>query len=119
MAQFLKSYHAFDGILTAVYDVMYTKGIPVDEQDLLFSVTNVYVLKIMSDLKPKFEETFLRQAEKTDLVVSREVNMSDFFCLIIGIFDNIIWIYFFKIRYISTRTEIYLGPLNVAEMYTP
>ena len=33
----------------------------------------------MSDLKPKFEETFLRQAEKTDLVVSREVNMSDFF----------------------------------------
>ena len=41
MAQFLKSYHAFDGILTAVYDVMYTKGIPVDEQDLLFSVTNV------------------------------------------------------------------------------
>ena len=32
------------------YDVIYTKGINVDEWDLLFSGINVYILKIVSDL---------------------------------------------------------------------
>ena len=46
-----------------IYDVMYTKGgIHVDEWDFLFSVMNVYILKIMSDLQSKFEGTFLCQA---------------------------------------------------------
>ena len=55
MAHFLKSCHVFDAMLAAVYDIMYIKGIRVDERDLLFSVMNVYILKIMSDLQPKFE----------------------------------------------------------------
>ena len=79
MVHFLKSCHVFDGVLAAVFDVMCTKGIPVDERDLLFSVMNVYVLKIMSDLQPKFEGMFLRQADKTDLLVSRVFDMSDSF----------------------------------------
>ena len=45
-----------------IYDVMYTKGIHVDEWDFLFSVMNVYILKTMSDLQSKFEGTFLCQA---------------------------------------------------------
>ena len=45
-----------------IYDVMYTKGIHVDEWDFPFSVMNVYILKIMSDLQSKFEGTFLCQA---------------------------------------------------------
>ena len=65
MAHSLKSCHVFDGMLAAVYDVMYTEGIRVDERDLLFSVMNVYVLKIMSDLQPTFEGKFLHQADKT------------------------------------------------------
>ena len=79
MAHFLKSCHVFDGILAAIYDVMYTKVICVDEQDLLFSVMNVYILKIISDLQPKLEETFLCQADKMDLLVTRVFDMSDSF----------------------------------------
>ena len=48
MAHFLKSCRVFDGMLAAVYDVIYTKGIRVDEQNLLFSVMNAHVLKIYS-----------------------------------------------------------------------
>ena len=78
MAHFLKSCHVFDGMLTAVY-VMYTEVICVDEQDLLFSVMNVYILKIISDLQPKFEGTFLCQADKMDLLVTRVFDMSNSF----------------------------------------
>ena len=79
MAHFLKSCHVFDGMLAAVYDVMYTKGICVDERDLLFSVMNIYILKIMTDIQPNFEGTFLHQADKTDLLVFRVFDMSDSF----------------------------------------
>ena len=79
MAHFLKSCHVFDVMLAAVYDIMYIKGIHVDERDLLFSVMNVYILKIMSDLQPKFEGTILRQADKVDLLVSRVFDISDSF----------------------------------------
>ena len=79
MAHFLKSCHVFDMMLAAVYDIMYIKGIHVDERDLLFSVMNVYILKIMSDLQPKFEGTILRQADKMDLLVSRVFDISDSF----------------------------------------
>ena len=66
-------------MLEAVYDVMFSKGIRGDERDLLFSVMNVYALKIMSDLQSKFDGTFLHQADKTDLLVSRVFDMSDSF----------------------------------------
>ena len=64
MTHFLKSWHVFDGMLAGVYDVMYNKGIHVDELDLLFSVTNVYILKTMFYLQPKFEGMFLCQDDK-------------------------------------------------------
>ena len=55
MAHFLKSCRVFDGMLTVVDDVMYTKDIRVDERDLLLSFINVYVLKIYSlSLKKRF-----------------------------------------------------------------
>ena len=79
MAHLVKSCHVFDGMLAAVY-----KGIRVDEKDLLFSVMNVYILKIMSDLQPKFEGMLLIQADKTDLLVSRALDISDSFDLSLG-----------------------------------
>ena len=45
MAHFLKFFHVFDEILAAAYGAMYTKGICVEEQDLLFSLMNVSILK--------------------------------------------------------------------------
>ena len=57
MAHFLKSCLVFDGMLAAVYDVMYTEVICVDEQDLLFSVMNVYILKITIGI---FDNSILR-----------------------------------------------------------
>ena len=76
MVHFLKTCHVYDEMLAAV---MYTKDICVDEWDLLYHVVNVYVLKIMSDLQPKFEGTFFCQADKTDLHVSRVFDMSHSF----------------------------------------
>ena len=70
MAHFLNSCCIFDDMLAAVYDTMYTKNIRVDERDLLFSAINIYIIKLMADLQPHFAEKFLRQADKSDLLVS-------------------------------------------------
>ena len=40
---------------------------------------NVYVLKIMADLHPVFQKNFLRQADKSDLLVSMVYNLSSSF----------------------------------------
>ena len=76
MAHFLKSCRVFDGMLAAVYDVIYAKGVRVDEQNLLFSVMNAYVLKIYSLSLKKRSSVKLA---KTDLLVSRVFDMSDSF----------------------------------------
>ena len=70
MSHFLKSCHVFDDMLAAVYDTMYTKGIRVDEREILFSPTNVYIIKLMADFRPIFDVNFLRQADKGDILVS-------------------------------------------------
>ena len=115
MAHFLKSCRVFDGMLAAVYDVIYTKGIRVDEQNLLFSVMNAYVLKIYSlSLKKR---SSVKLAKLTCLC--RE-------CLICQTRLRHQWNLWqhhrqmlFKIRYIWTRMEIYWGPRNVLVLYIP
>ena len=81
-------------MLATVYDTMYTmytKCINTDEQDLLFSVTNIYVLKIMSNLQPKFEGTFFSvKLTKLNGCV-QSVWYVRLFHLIIEIFDKTIW----------------------------
>ena len=90
MAHFLNSCKVFDDMLAAVYDTMYTRGIRVDERDLLFSAMNVYIIKVMADLQPKFEGTFLRQADKGDLLVSMVFNLSDYFAKLMEQFETLL-----------------------------
>ena len=79
MAHFLKSCAVFDDMLAAIYDTMYTRGIRIDERDLLFTCINVYIIKVMADLQPKFYAGFLRKADVSDLLVSEVFNMSESF----------------------------------------
>ena len=86
MAHFLNSCKVFDDMLAAVYDTMYTRGIRVDERDL-FSAMNVYIIKVMAYLQPKFEGTFLRQA---NLLMSMVFNLSDSFSKLMEQFETLL-----------------------------
>ena len=58
----------------AVYDTMYTKGIRVDERDLLFTAENIFIVKVLVDIQPNFEKGYLRKADKSSLLVSTVYN---------------------------------------------
>ena len=59
MGHFLKACKVFnDNMLPAVYDTMYTKGIRVDERDLLFTAENVFIVKVFADIQPNFEKGY-------------------------------------------------------------
>ena len=45
-------------MLPAVYDTMYTKGIRVDERDLLFTAENIFMVKVFADIQPNFEKGY-------------------------------------------------------------
>ena len=44
-------------MLPAVYDTMHTKGIRIDERDLLFTAKNVFIVKVLADIQPNFEKS--------------------------------------------------------------
>ena len=56
MGHFLKACKVFDDMLPAVSDTMYTKGIRVDERDLLFTAENIFIVKVLADIQPTFEK---------------------------------------------------------------
>ena len=74
MGHFLKACKVFDDMLLAVYDTMYTKGIRVDERDLLFTAENIFIVKVLADIQPNFEKGYLRKADKSSLLVSTVYN---------------------------------------------
>ena len=56
IGHFLKACKVFDDMLPAVSDTMYTKGIRVDERDLLFTAENIFIVKVLADIQPTFEK---------------------------------------------------------------
>ena len=73
MGHFLKACKVFD-MFPAVYDTMYTKGIRVDERDLLFTAENIFIVKVLVDIQPNFEKGYLRKVDKSSLLVSTVYN---------------------------------------------
>ena len=61
---FLSACTAMENALLAVYGVMSTMKVRVDEREILFTAQNVYILKGMSCLEPTFMESFLRPSDK-------------------------------------------------------
>ena len=70
MAHFLTACGSINTSLPAMYDVMATFNIREDEQAILFTAQNVYLLKLMASLEPSFMASFLRPNDKTDALVT-------------------------------------------------
>ena len=51
MAHFLSACNLINGILPALYDAMYTKKIQTDERDQFFTAVNIFIVKILVDIK--------------------------------------------------------------------
>ena len=54
MGYFFKACTACNDILPAVYDVMATANICVEERDIFFTAKNIYTLNLVSDVEPFF-----------------------------------------------------------------
>ena len=79
MGHFLKACKVFDDMLPAVSDTMYTKGIRVDERDLLFTAENIFIVKVLADIHSAFEKGYLQKADKSSLLVSMFYNTAKSF----------------------------------------
>ena len=60
MAHFVTACQEFTSLLPAVYDAMYSTDVKKDERDALFTVENIFVIIMLSDLKPFFKDNSLR-----------------------------------------------------------
>ena len=74
MGYFCKACTACNDILQAVYDVMATANIRVEERDIFFTAKNIYTLKLVSDVEPFFSRELLRPSDKSNLLVSTVYN---------------------------------------------
>ena len=75
MAHFFKSCCVVNESMPAIYDVMYTKGIRIDERDLLFTANNIYIIKLLPDIEPFFQKCYLRKAEKPTASIQQYLGM--------------------------------------------
>ena len=77
MAHFLTACTVFDTNLPALYDAMSTLDIRVEEREQLFTATSIYVLKVVSSLEPLFVQTYLRAADRSNLLVSQSFHIAN------------------------------------------
>ena len=77
MAHFLTACTVFDANLPALYDVMSTFHIRVEEREQLFTATSIHVLKVVSSLEPLFVQTYLRASDKSSLLVSESFHIAN------------------------------------------
>ena len=67
---FLKACYALSSIIFALYDAMYTEAIRKEEQDLLFSHENIYMLKLMVDIRKCLKNGYLQKVYKSNALAS-------------------------------------------------
>ena len=70
IAHFATACKQFTKLLSAVYNCMYSNDIKKEEQDALFTVENIFVLLLISDLKPLFKDIFLCKMDQDVMPVS-------------------------------------------------
>ena len=64
-------------LLPGVHDAMYSFDIKKEERDALFTVENIFIVILLSDLKPFFKDKLLRFMDKTVLLVSTVYRKAD------------------------------------------
>ena len=60
MCHFMIACHRFVDILPAIHDTMFTLKVKEEERNALFTHTNLFIICLMADLKPHFNDCFLR-----------------------------------------------------------
>ena len=64
MAHFVTTCKHFTKLFPTVYNYIYSTDIKKEEKDAVFTVQNIFVLLLMSDLKPLFKDIFLPKMDK-------------------------------------------------------
>ena len=70
MAHFLDAGTLFSVVVMAVYDVMCSHDIKVEERDALFSCPTVFLLLLMADINGFYKGTYLHKVDRDDIVLS-------------------------------------------------
>ena len=70
MANFLDACHVLENIIIALYDAMFTQSIRKEERDSFFSPENLFILKLMVDVRKCLKNGYLRKVDKSNALVS-------------------------------------------------
>ena len=76
MAHFIEACVLMDDILIPLYNTTYSGNIRNEDGDKLFSAENIYIVKLLHDLRDRSVKDYLRKVHKTDQLVS-EVYKTD------------------------------------------
>ena len=76
MAHFLDACDRFDTIILAIHDTLYSADKKKEERDALFTVQNVFVIKLLKDVRTIFNIQYLRQADKDNMLASHNYNIA-------------------------------------------
>ena len=76
MAHFLDACDRFDTIILAIHDTLYSADKKKEERDALFTVQNVFVIKLLKDVRTIFNIQYLRQVDKDNMLASHSYNIA-------------------------------------------
>ena len=74
MAHFTEACYSLCDMLVPIYDTMYSNSLRKEDQEKLFSSENLYVLMLLRDLHDTFSQRYLRNVDKTDVLVNTVYN---------------------------------------------
>ena len=69
MVHFLEACGVLNSIIVALYDAMYIGAIRKEEQDLLFLYGNIFILKLMVDIRKCMKNGYLWKVDKAIALV--------------------------------------------------
>ena len=70
MAHFLDACHVLENMIVALYDAMFTQSIRKEERNSFFSPENLFILKLMVDVRKCLKNGYLRKVDKSNALVS-------------------------------------------------
>ena len=77
MAHFLDACERFDTILLAVHDTLYSVDKKKEERDALFTVENIFLIKLLKDVRGVFSVHYLRQVDKDYVLASQSYQIAE------------------------------------------
>ena len=64
MAHFLDACHVLENMVVALYDAMFTQSIRKEERNSFFSPENLFILKLVVDVRKCLKNGYLRKVDK-------------------------------------------------------